>query len=360
MSRGRRGKGVYMKRIGVLFGGRSGEHEVSLLSARTVIDALKQEKEYEVVPIGITRDGSWYIYSGDSKRIADGSWERDAARLLPSQMKERIDFAFPVIHGSYGEDGTLQGLLEMLDIPYAGSGVMSSAICMDKAAAKDVFVHSGIPTCPYVLVLAEDAERDPGGVAAQIAGTFPGPVFVKPANMGSSIGISKAIGRREIQAAIEKAIRYNRRVIVEKAIVGREFEVALLGNGEPEATVPGEIVTGTEYYDYEAKYSGSGTARVEIPAELPLETAEKLQGLARAAFRAADCAGYARADFFVEEHTGRVYINEINTIPGFTAYSMFPMLWRHEGVEPGELLRRIIRLGEERYHDKNNRQTVCR
>ena len=348
-----------MKRIGILFGGKSGEHEVSLLSAAAVAGAIDRNK-YEVVMIGITRDGCWKRFSGSLAALPDGSWEKDAEEMQISDLPHIIDFALPILHGPYGEDGTIQGLFEMLGLPYGGCGVLASALCMDKVSAKKIFEMEGIPTCRYELVYAEDLQSDPQSVVSRIEECLPYTVFVKPSNMGSSVGISKVTCREELLAALQLAACYDRRIIVEEGIDCREVETAVLGNHRPEAAAVGEIVASADFYDYRAKYTDDAGTVLSIPANIPAETAEEIRELACRAYKALDCSGYARTDFFIDKKTGKVYINEINTIPGFTKYSMFPLLWKEKGVSFGDLIERIVDLGYERYYAENNRQTVLR
>ncbi|MFR7989511.1 MAG: D-alanine--D-alanine ligase family protein [Anaerovoracaceae bacterium] len=343
-----------MKRIGILFGGKSGEHEVSLLSASAVAEAVDRDK-FEIVMIGITRDGCWKRFNGDISALPGGSWEEEAEDMEVSDLKDMIDFALPILHGPYGEDGTIQGLFEMLDLPYGGCGVLSSALCMDKVSAKKIFEKEGIPTGRYKLVYAEDFCEDPEEVIREIEECLPYVMFVKPSNMGSSVGISRASCREELKAGLELAARYDRRIIVEEGIDCREVETAVLGNRRPEVAAVGEILSGAEFYDYKAKYTDDSGTVLSIPAELSGETCGEIRDLARRAYMALDCSGYARIDFFIDKKTGKVYINEINTIPGFTKYSMFPLLWKEAGVPFGELIERIVDLGYERYYAKNNR-----
>ena len=343
-----------MKRIGILFGGKSGEHEVSLLSAASVAAAVDREK-YEVVLIGITREGKWKHFQGDISALPDGSWESRAEEIAISELKDLIDFALPILHGPYGEDGTVQGLFELLDIPYGGCGVLASALCMDKVSAKKIFEQEGLPTSRYKLVYAEDLEEEPDKVIREIEAQIPYVMFVKPSNMGSSVGISRVSCRGELKAALELAARYDRRIIVEEGIDCREVETGVLGNRRPKAAEVGEILAKADFYDYTAKYTDDSGTELSIPAKLPAETYEEVRALAKRAYMALDCSGYARVDFFIDKKTGKVYINEINTIPGFTKYSMFPLMWKEKGVPFGELIERIVELGYERYHAKNNR-----
>ncbi len=343
-----------MERIGVIFGGKSGEHEVSLLSATSVIEAIDREK-YDVVMIGITKKGQWKLYGGDVKNLADGSWEETAKDIEASDLKQLADFALPILHGPYGEDGTIQGLFEMLDVPYAGCGVLSSALCMDKVSAKKIFERMGLPTARYKLVYAEDVREDMDSVIKEVEAELPYTLFVKPSNMGSSVGISKVRNREELREALTLAGKYDRRIIVEEGINCREVETGVLGNHKPEVAAVGEIVAKLDFYDYTAKYTDDAGTELSIPAKLPSSTYEEIRGLAKKAYMALDCSGFARIDFFVDKDTGEVYINEINTIPGFTKYSMFPLMWKEAGLSFRELVERIVNLGYERYHAKNNR-----
>lgn len=343
-----------MEKIGVIFGGRSGEHEVSLLSAVSVIEAINPEK-YEVVKIGITKKGQWKLFQGDVSEIPTGAWERNAEDMEVSSLKSMVDFAFPVLHGPFGEDGTIQGLFEMLDIPYAGCGVLASAVCMDKVSAKKIFEEAGLPTSRYMLVYAEDVEDDLEAVAAAVEEELPYIMFVKPSNMGSSVGISKVRNIEELKEALKLAAKYDRRIIVEEGINCREVETGVIGNHRPEVAEVGEIVAKLDFYDYTAKYTDDVGTEISVPANLPKRIYEEIRRLAKEAYRATDCSGFARVDFFVDKNTGEVYINEINTIPGVTKYSMFPMMWAAAGVNFTELIERIVAFGYERYNAKNNR-----
>lgn len=342
-----------MKKIGVIFGGRSGEHEVSLLSAASVIEAIDREK-FEVVMVGITRDGRWKHFDGCVSDISSGAWETSARDISPVDIKTLADFALPILHGPYGEDGTIQGFFEMLDMPYAGCGVLSSALCMDKVSAKRLFDQAGIPTSRYELVCAEDVAEDMESVLDAVEAALPYIVFVKPSNMGSSVGISKVRNREELRQALLLAAKYDRRIIVEEAVNCREVETGVIGNHQLEAAAVGEITAKLDFYDYTAKYTDDAGTEITVPADLPEETCQEIRALAIKAYRALDCSGFARVDFFVDRDTGAVYINEINTIPGFTKYSMFPAMWKAVGVPFGELVERIVDLGYERYHAKNN------
>jgi D-alanine-D-alanine ligase len=341
----------------VVFGGRSGEHEVSLASARAIMEALKGR--HEVVPVGITRSGRW-ISSGDpmrelesrSKEITDGSeTSGPPARVgetLPAALG-MVDVVFPVLHGPYGEDGTIQGMLELAGIPYVGSGVLASAVGMDKLIMKKIFAHHGLPQVEWVGLTRKDWAEDGRGWIQQIEATLGYPCFVKPANLGSSVGINKAADAGELRAALDEAAGLDRRLIVEAGVDAREVEVSVLGNEEAEVSVPGEIVVKkNEFYDYEAKYSEGGMELL-VPADISDETTAEIRRIARAAYEAIDAAGMARVDFFLERGTGRLLINEINTIPGFTPTSVYSRLWAASGLSYEELLDRLIRLALDRH-----------
>lgn len=356
-----------MIKLGILFGGRSGEHEISLMSAASVIRAVPSDK-FQVVRIGITRRGDWLLYGGPIKNIEDGSWQQMAETSLAedpakfsleivgngkNSLKRHMDFALPILHGPYGEDGTIQGLFEILGMPYGGCGVTGSALAMDKILAKAVFENEGLPQAPYVAVLAEQLSQNYEAVAASIEEAFPYPVFVKPANMGSSVGISKVKDEKGLKQALMEAAGHDRRIIVEKSIECRELEVAILGNYYAEASGVGEIIPSQEFYDYHAKYFDGGKSRICIPADISREEEQQVKDIALKAYRILDLNGFARADFFLEKESGKIYINEINTIPGFTRFSMFPMLWGHAGLSYPQLIERIVALGYERYNAKN-------
>ena len=346
-------------RVGIIFGGRSGEHEVSLLSAKAVIEAIDKEK-YQIVPVGVDRQGNWWLFQGDPAGIAPEVWVEESRPLNLNRLKDHFDFALPVVHGTYCEDGTMQGLFEMLDIPYAGCGVLSSALCMDKGMAKNIFVRNRIPTCLFQMVYAEDLTESMDSVIAGLRTLFPGDVFVKPANGGSSVGISKAHSDAELREALLKAARCDRRILVEEAVDGRECETGVIGNFHPEVAAVGEIVAKTEFYYYNSKYSDEAGTELHIPADLSPETTIEIKTLARKIYQILDCSGFARIDFFVDRKTGKVLANEVNTIPGFTKHSMFPLLWQEAGIGFSELIDRIVEAGYERYHTKNNWETVYR
>ncbi len=353
--------------VGVLFGGRSGEHEVSLQSAASVIGALDPAK-YEILPIGITREGHWRIGSRATKLLPQvlergesvvPSADPTGPRLLPlgrshavSASHPPIDVIFPVLHGTFGEDGTIQGLLELANVPYVGAGVMASSVGMDKDVMKRLFRDARLPVVPWLSVLRGDWESDPRAISKRIDKEWRFPLFVKPANLGSSVGISKVHHRRELAAALNLASQYDRKIIVELGIDAREIESAVLGNDHPQASVAGEIVPINEFYDYDAKYIKEGSELV-IPAQLTARQAEWVREVAIRAFQAVDAAGMARVDFLLDRKRGKVYLNEINTIPGFTSISMYPKLWEASGVPYSQLLDRLIELALERYGEKS-------
>jgi len=358
-------------RVGLIYGGRSGEHEVSVLSANSVLTAIDQEK-YEIYPIGITKDGQWVpgqspalLVESKEPRVrvfGDGQQVKSAELALSNTkgeilagLKERVDVIFPVLHGPYGEDGTMQGLLELAALPYVGCGVLGAAVGMDKAMMKAVFLQNGLPVGPYLAYLRKEWETSPERLQREIAEKLGFPCFVKPANLGSSVGISKAHNLEELKKAMDFACLYDRKIVIEQMLVGREIECAVLGNDEPRASVPGEIVPCAEFYDYEAKYV-LNDSKLVIPAELSAELVSKIQDLAIRSFVAVDAAGLGRVDFFVEPEIGRIYVNEINTMPGFTKISMYPKLWEASGINYTELISRLLELALERFEDKKRNQ----
>ncbi len=354
--------------MGVVFGGRSGEHAVSLRSAASVLGALDPER-FDVVPLAITPEGRWLPPhdalralrpgseagagvalaappAGGGALVGIGAVPAAAGGVLPS-----LDVVFPVLHGPGGEDGSIQGLLEMCDLPYVGAGVLGSALGMDKVAQKDVLARHGLPVAEHVLVLRHEWRRDPEAVRRHVLHELGLPCFVKPANLGSSVGVTKVKCAADLPAALDLAARLDRRVICERAVDAREIECAVLGNEEPEASLPGEIEPGHEFYDYEAKYSAGGS-RLVIPADLPAEVTAEVRAMALRSFLALDCAGMARVDFFLERVGGRLLVNELNTIPGFTATSMFAKLWEASGMPYPALLARLIDLALERHRER--------
>jgi D-alanine-D-alanine ligase len=389
-------------RVGILFGGRSGEHEVSLLSAASVFNAIDKGK-YEVVPIGITKNGHW-LTAADAERLLQGQPPQHQDRhlragdpeatpaaavlasgeavVVPPEPKTHdgamvpfqsaamarrasdrainVDVIFPLLHGTFGEDGTIQGLLELADIPYVGAGVLGSAAGMDKDIMKSLFRAAGLPIVKHVTLLRSDWQSEPKKARKCIEKNLKYPVFVKPANLGSSVGISKAHDRTELGPAIEEAAKFDRKIVIEQGVGGkkhkaREIECSVLGNDKPQASVPGEIVPCKEFYDYDAKYLEEGS-QLLIPARLTQSERKKVQELAVRAFQAVDCSGLARVDFLMDPKTRKIYLNEINTMPGFTSISMYPKLWAASGLSYPELIERLIELGLERHADKKKNQ----
>ena len=356
------------RRIVVLFGGRSAEHEISCISARSVMDALDPER-YEAIPIGVTKEGRWQLVPGGPPALPPGSAgalpsvadsagaevaleQEPGARSLVSEDGSRteIDVVFPMMHGPYGEDGSIQGFLEMAGVPYVGAGVLGSALGMDKAVQKVLFRAAGIPVAEHETVHEREWEEDPEGVEGRAA-ALGYPLFAKPAALGSSVGITKVHEPSALRPALEEAFRYGTKALLERSIEGaREIELAVLGNDDPVASIAGEIVPrGHEFYDYEAKYLDEHGAELIVPANIPPETLEEAQRMAVAAFRAIDCEGMARVDFFLLRDGGLV-VNEVNTIPGFTQISMYPKLWEVSGVPYPELLDRLVEFAIERYY----------
>src|SRR5258706_1144598 len=382
-------------RVGILFGGRSGEHEVSLLSAASVLRAIDATK-FDVVPIGISKSGEW-LTANHAERLLAGQprSEMDTAlragdpaatttaavlssgdavmvppipssdSLVPVQASSQqkaihVDVIFPVLHGTFGEDGTIQGLLELADIPYVGAGVLGSAAGMDKDVMKSLFRAAGLPIVRHVTVLRGQWEREPKRVQKLVESKLKYPVFVKPANLGSSVGISKAPDRKELGPAVAEAARFDRKIVIEEGVGGknrkaREIGSSVLGNDDPKASVRGEIVSSKKFYAYNVKYLDEGSELI-IPAKITKAEIKTAQRLAIAAFQAVDCTGLARVDFLMDPKSRRVFVNEINTMPGFTAISMYPKLWAASGVPYPELIDRLIRLGIERHEDKKRNQ----
>lgn len=360
------------RRVAIVFGGRSAEHEISCVSARSVVDALDPDR-YEAVAIGITREGTWHLLDGPpelppagssalpSVTAASGaevelsSESGETALVSADGAREAVDVVFPILHGPYGEDGTVQGMLELAGIPYVGAGVLASAVGMDKAVQKVLFRSAGLRVVDYAVVHERDWEDDAEAVDATAA-HLGYPLFVKPSSLGSSVGISKVAEPESLRAAVEDAFRYGRKILLERSVEGaREIECAVLGNDEPVASLPGEIVPGGEWYDYRAKYL-DGSTRLEIPASLPPETVEEVQRQAVVAFRSIDCEGMARVDFFHRE-PDELIVNEINTIPGFTQFSAYPKMWEASGVSYPELIDRLVELAVER-HDRNRKKST--
>jgi D-alanine-D-alanine ligase len=341
-------------RVGILFGGRSGEHEVSLLSAASILKAIDRRK-FEVVPIGINKAGQW-LGAEASQGLLEGS--AAGATVESNVALEDIDVIFPVLHGTFGEDGTIQGLFELAGIAYVGSGVLGSSAGMDKEIMKRLFANSKLPLVKHVTLLRAEWERAPRKAVALIEASLKYPLFVKPANLGSSVGISKAHNRKELTPALRLAAKFDRKLVVEQGVSGktakaREFEVGVLGNDSPQASVVGEIVPGKEFYDYEDKYLCVGAVPV-IPAQLTKDESQQIREMAVAAFRACDLSGLARVDFLMEpDGKQRIYLNEVNTMPGFTKISMYPKLWQATGIGYRELITRLIELALERHAEKS-------
>jgi D-alanine-D-alanine ligase len=347
--------------VGLLFGGRSGEHEVSIVSAGSIDQALRSgdnAAKYTVNPFYIAKNGTWQppeiarqvLTSGQALVLEDEDSDKQLWQF-PAATGE-IDVWFPILHGPNGEDGTLQGLLTLMQVPYVGSGVLGSAVGMDKIAMKMAFAEAGIPQVKYMAVTRGQIWSNPcifPKLCEDIEASIGYPCFVKPANLGSSVGIAKVRTPKELEQALDNAASYDRRIIVEAGIVAREVECAVLGNDNPQASVVGEITFNSDFYDYETKYT-AGKADLFIPARLPDQVRERVRELAIKAFLAIDCAGLSRVDFFYVEATGEVLINEINTLPGFTATSMYPQLWQATGVSYSELVDRLIQLALERHH----------
>ncbi|MDT5159613.1 MAG: D-alanine-D-alanine ligase [Acidobacteriota bacterium] len=370
-------------RLGVIFGGRSGEHEVSERSARSVIEAADQEK-YEVVPIAITKEGRWLspavsaaLLPETAQRKLSGSFTeaggKDAVVIDPSRGgllrprtgggesdAQRLDVVFPVMHGTYGEDGTIQGLLEMAGIPYVGCGVLASSCGMDKVTMKTLFLHAGLPLCKYLWFLRHEWESSPANVHERVTGEIGYPCFVKPANLGSSVGISRASDAETLVRAINLAARYDRKIIVEEGLDVREIECAVMGNDEPEASLPGEYVVLDEqakFLDYTEKYSSTGHVDFVVPAPISKRLTARIQELAVRAFKAIDGAGFARVDFFLRRDTNKLLLNELNTIPGLTDVSGFPKMWDASGVTFTKAIDRLVDLAFERHAEKSRNLT---
>ena len=380
-------------RVGVIYGGRSGEHEVSVASAASIFKHLDRSR-YEPIPIRIEKDGRWTLAEKMPTSISAADVIEHArlegarpirpgreAHLVAHPAEDTVlaierrasssdleasaatvtgvglDVVFPVLHGPYGEDGTVQGLLELANVPYVGAGVLGSAVGMDKAVMKTLFIAHSLPVGPYLVVLRPQWQNGAAGVTARVTRELGYPVFVKPANLGSSVGISKAKSESDLRTAMELALQFDRKVVVEQGIPGaREIECAVLGNDDPQASVPGEVIPSREFYDYEAKYLDDAS-KVIIPADLTAEQVRDVQRIAIAAFAAVDCAGMARVDSFLARDTGKIYLNEVNTIPGFTTISMYPKMWEASGLSYPELIDRLITLALERHAEKQQLRT---
>jgi D-alanine-D-alanine ligase len=350
-------------KICLLYGGKSAEHNVSLQTAKAVIGALDNNK-YDIYPIYISEEGQWI--KGPQlqgpveavKELAFSEGEAIAPNALSTTLSasdnedSTFDVILPLLHGPNGEDGTVQGMLELLDLPYVGNGVLASAAGMDKVIMKNLYAQAGIPQVNYVWYLRKTWESDPEAAYLKVEKELGYPCFVKPANLGSSVGISKATSREELILAFKEAFQFDRKIIIEEGVKAREIELGVLGNDEPEVSVPGEILPKKDFYDYKAKYEDGDTALI-IPAEISDDVYDEMKRIAVDSFKALDCSGLVRADFFLTED-GRIYMNEVNTMPGFTPFSMFPLLWKHTGVEYPELIERLVQLAKERHQEKQN------
>lgn len=346
------------KRIGLLYGGKSAEHEVSLSTAQAVTKALNFEK-YEVYPVYITQEGEWR--KGASLEGPAGSIEQlqleqdsktpnDISGFLPAEPEKGLDVIIPLLHGPNGEDGTVQGMLEVMNLPYVGNGVLASSAGMDKVVMKQLFEIAGLKQTPYVYFIRREWKTGQAALVEKITAELTWPVFVKPANLGSSVGINKAENEEELIAAVDEALKFDRKIVIEQGVDAREIEIGVLGNDAPECSVAGEIKPLKAFYDYQAKYKDGNTAMI-IPAELPKEVYEQLTASAKKAFKILDCSGLVRADFFVTEDND-ILINEVNTLPGFTPFSMFPLLWENTGLAYPDLIEKLIELAIERYEEK--------
>ena len=363
-------------RVGVIFGGRSGEHEVSIRSARAIVESIDRKK-FDVVPIAITKEGKWLppthsarllpasvqpllatsATTGDVALLGDPSHKGLVSLHGNSQplVAEKLDVVFPALHGTYGEDGTLQGLLEMADVPYVGCGVLASSCGMDKVAMKSLFVEAGLPICKHVWFLRSQWRKEPGKIVSKIIREIHLPCFVKPANLGSSVGVSRAADKQSLRKAIDLAAEYDRKIIVEEEVVAREIECAVLGNDEPRASLPGEYVIYDEaarFLDYTEKYSSTGNVSFVVPAPISKSMTTKIQKMAIKAFQSVDGSGLARVDFFLARNGGDLIINELNTMPGLTEVSGYPKMWQASGLPFARLLETLIELAFERHRDK--------
>jgi len=363
--------GIKKIKVGIIFGGRSGEHEVSFCSASSIIKAIDKDK-YTVVPIGITKEGRWISPQDSVSALQSGKIKGKSTvillndpsgsalvridnnqRLDKSSTLEKLDIIFPVLHGPYGEDGTVQGLLELADIPYVGAGVTASAISMDKDLMKTIFKQKDLPILKWMTIKRKEWQKDKEKILSLVQDNFEYPLFVKPTNLGSSVGITKVHKKEELEKAIDLASSYDRKILIEKGLEEvREVECSVLGNDEPQVSVVGEVKPAGEFYDYDSKYTDKETQLI-VPADLPDAVSRKVQEIALRAFKAVDAAGMARVDFFVSRKENKIYLSEINTIPGFTSVSMYPRLWEASGISYSELIDRLIQLALERHQDKN-------
>jgi D-alanine-D-alanine ligase len=358
---------VEKTKVGIVFGGQSGEHEVSLMSSASVIKVMDKTK-YDIIPIGITKEGNWNLFLGDISKIEDGSWPDEAVPALLSpdpnhkciitlidgkESRYYLDVVFPVLHGPRGEDGTVQSLFEMMNIPYVSCGVTSSALCMDKVFSKKILEQNGLPIVDYKVFYKRELLVRMPEIISELEDYLGYPCFVKPANLGSSVGISKARNREELKSALMIAAQYDIKVLVEKFIDAREIECSVLGNDEPKASLPGEIIPSRDFYDYTAKYSDGDKSKLLLPAPVSRKDVSRIQELAVKAFTALDCSGMARVDFLMSKVSGNIYINELNTIPGFTKISMYPKMWEVSGLSYKDLIDELIEFAFERHRQKN-------
>lgn len=364
-------------KIGVIFGGKSGEHEVSLNSAKSIIDALDTQ-QYTIIPIGISKSGSWHVGKQAIKVLEDEQKMQKrvsstanskyinqqvggltpisvqpSSDIVPSSVVNDVDVIIPVLHGTYGEDGSIQGLLELMDVAYVGAGVLASAVGLDKIVMKQLFGAIQLPQVAYTYATRAHWRRNRNEIVHQVEKICGYPCFVKPANLGSSVGINKSKDRQELERAIELAFQFDRKVIMEQGLNVREIEVAVLGNDDPQVSVPGEILPSSEFYDYKAKYVG-GTSGLVIPADVTQSQQEAIKEYAIRAFQAIDGSGLARVDFFIDRDSSEVIVNEINTMPGFTRFSMYPKLWEASGMSYGKLLENLVDLALERHREKEH------
>jgi D-alanine-D-alanine ligase len=358
---------VQKTKVGIIFGGQSGEHEVSLMSSVSVMKVMDKTK-YDIIPIGITKEGNWKLFLGDMSKIEDGSWQEEAVPALISpdpaqkcittlidskESRYYLDVVFPILHGPRGEDGTVQSVFEMMNIPYVSCGVTSSALCMDKVFSKKILQQSGLPVVDYKVYYKNELHTHMPEIISELENYLGYPCFIKPANLGSSVGISKARNREELQSALLLAAQYDTKVLVEKFVDAREIECSVLGNDNPRASLPGEIIPSREFYDYTAKYLDGDKSKLLLPAPISQKDVSKIQQLAIQAFKTLDCCGMARVDFLMSKVSGNIYINELNTIPGFTKISMYPKMWEISGLSYSALIDELIQLAIERHKQKN-------
>lgn len=336
-----------MDKVGIIFGGKSAEYEISLMSAAAVLRAIDQEK-HQITTIGITKDGKWFVTEPDPEKIEHDEWREGARPIGYEELPSTIDFALIIMHGNYGEDGRIQGVFEFLDIPYSGSGVLGTSITMDKIESKMALEANRIPTPKYAWINVDEYDAKKERFMDTCEHDLGYPMFVKPSNTGSSIGICKVRTRQELEQGLQEAMQYDRRIIVEQGIDARELETGVIGNGEPLAATVGEIKPAKDFYDYEAKYSDDAGTVIDVPADISKEIRDTIRKLAVDAYLTLDCTGFARVDFLMDNKSGEIFVNEINSIPGMTKYSMFPMLWSECGYSFRDILEKIIRYGYER------------